>query len=63
VKLKFWQIKGFDTKTLQFDFERIFNQAMSRNQGAPRLSLSPRPTNYYIGPQNILDGSWPVGSG
>jgi len=60
-KLKFWQIKGFDTKTLQADFERIFNQAMSRNQGAPRLSLSPRLSPIYIGPWNVSDGSWVTG--
>lgn len=59
-KLKLWQIKGFHTQTLQADFERIFNQAMSRNQGAPRLTLSPRPTNIYIGPWNVMDGSWPA---
>ena len=60
LKLKLWQIKGFDTTTLQNDFNRIFNQAMARNQGAPRLTLSPRPANIYIGPWNIPDGSWPV---
>ena len=60
VKLKLFQIKGFDTKTLQADYERSFNNAMSRNQGAPRLTLSPRPANIYIGPWNIPDGSWPV---
>jgi hypothetical protein len=62
-KLKLWAIKGFDTRVLQADFERSFNQAMARNQGAPRLSLSPRPTNYYLGPWSVQDGSWPIGNG
>jgi len=61
IKLKLWQIKGFDTTALQNDFDIMFNQAMSRNQGAPRLSLSPRVSPIYIGPWNISDGNWNTG--
>lgn len=60
VKLKLWQIKGFDTKTLQADFERAFGTAKSRNQGAPVLSLAPRAPTWLIGPNNIQDGNWQV---
>lgn len=61
IKLKLWQIKGFNTQTLQADYDIMFNQAMSRNQGAPRLSLSPRVSPVYIGPWNISDGNWNTG--
>jgi hypothetical protein len=61
IKLKLWQIKGFDTTALQIDYDWSFNQAMSRNQGAPRLSLSPRVSPIYIGPWNISDGNWNTG--
>lgn len=59
VKLKFWQIKGFDTKALQDDYDAIYNQNMGRDQGAAKLSLSPRPSFRYIGVQNVPDGNWP----
>lgn len=62
VKLKLWEIKGFDTSALTKDYDASFNQAMSRNQGAPRLSLSPRVTPYLIGIGNLPDGNWQVGS-
>jgi hypothetical protein len=60
VKLKLWEIKGFDTTALQKNYDTSFSQAMSRNQGAPRLSLSPRVSPIYIGVGNIADGNWPV---
>jgi hypothetical protein len=61
IKLKLWEIKGFDTSALTKDYDASFNQAMSRNQGAPRLSLSPRVSPIYIGPWNISDGNWNTG--
>jgi len=61
IKLKLWEIKGFDTTALQKNYDVSFNQAMSRNQGAPRLSLSPRVSPIYIGPWNISDGNWNTG--
>jgi len=61
IKLKLWEIKGFDTTALRNDYDWSFNQSMSRNQGAPRLSLSPRVSPIYIGPWNISDGNWNTG--
>jgi hypothetical protein len=61
IKLKLWEIKGFDTQALQKNYDASFNQAMSRNKGAPRLSLSPRVSPIYIGPWNISDGNWNTG--
>lgn len=61
LKLKMWQIKGFDTRTLQADYERILGTVTSRNQAAPILSLSPRLSPIFIGLGNISDGNWNVG--
>jgi hypothetical protein len=58
IKLKLWEIKGFDTSALTKDYDATFNQAMSRNHGAPRLSLSPRVMPYLIGIGNVPDGNW-----
>jgi hypothetical protein len=61
IKVKLWEIKGFDTVALRNDYDWSFNQAMSRNQGAPRLSLSPRVSPIFIGPWNVSDGNWNTG--
>jgi hypothetical protein len=61
IKLKLWEIKGFDTSALTKDYDASFNTSMSRNKGAPRLSLSPRVSPIYIGPWNISDGNWNTG--
>lgn len=61
IKLKLWEIKGFDTTKLQKNYDMTLNQSMARDQGAPRLSLSPRVSPIYIGPWNISDGNWNTG--
>jgi hypothetical protein len=61
IKLKLWEIKGFDTTALTKNYDTSFNQAMARDQGAPRLSLSPRVSPIFIGPWNISDGNWSSG--
>jgi hypothetical protein len=60
VKLKFFEVKGFDTRAFQKDFDNAISAALGRDQGAPKLTLSPRPQSIYIGPQNIQDGNWGV---
>jgi len=62
LKLKFWETKGFDTNAFRDDFLNMFLGITGQNMGAPVLTLSPRPASIYIGPNNIPDGSWPVGS-
>lgn len=62
IKLKFWETKGFDTTAYRDDFMNTFFSLTGKNMGAPTLTMSPRPASIYIGPNNIPDGSWPVGS-
>jgi hypothetical protein len=62
LKLKFWETKGFDTTAFRDDFINLFFSLTGKNMGAPVLTMSPRPASIYIGPNNIPDGSWPVGS-
>lgn len=61
VKLKFYQLKGFDQSAVQADFMRIFNALTGKDTGAPVLSLSPRPMSQYLGPWSVPDGSWNIG--
>jgi len=62
LKLKFWETKGFDTTAFRDDFLNVFTSRTGKDMGAPTLTMSPRPASIYIGPNNIPDGSWPVGS-
>jgi hypothetical protein len=60
-KLKFYQLKQFDTTAVQADFLRVFESLKGKDVGAPTLSLTPRPTPQFIGPWSIPDGNWNVG--
>ena len=61
VKLKFYQLKGFDTTGVEGDFKRVFDSLTGKDVGAPILTMSPRPVSQYIGPWSVPDGSWNVG--
>lgn len=63
IKLKFYELKGFDTTATRSDFMRIFNSLTGKDRGAPKLSLSPRYPPLFIGPWSIPDGSWDVSGG
>lgn len=60
LKLKFYQLKGFDTTAVTDDFMRVYNAMTGKSKGAPKLSLAPRVTPILIGPWNVPDGSWDV---
>jgi hypothetical protein len=60
MKLKFYELKGFDTTGMASDFMRIFNALSGKDKGAPKLSLTPRYPPNFIGPWSIPDGSWDV---
>lgn len=60
-KLKFYQLKNFDTTNVNADFLRIFDSLTGKDVGAPVLSLTPVITPVFIGPQSIPDGNWNVG--
>ncbi len=61
VRLKFYQLKGFDTKAAEADFIRVFEALTGKDRGAAVLSLTPQCTPIFIGPQSVPDGSWNVG--
>jgi hypothetical protein len=54
-KLKFFQIKGFDTTSLQQDYERYLSVAKANDKGSATLSFAPYPSKVLIGYANIPD--------
>jgi hypothetical protein len=54
-KLRYWQIKGFDTTALQQEYDRYLSVAKSNDKGAPNLSFAPYPSKVLIGYANIPD--------
>ena len=57
LKLRFWEIKGFDTTALERAYNMELEKEKGQDKGAPTLSLSPRFGNIFIGPQNVPDGT------
>lgn len=60
-RLKFYQLKGMETKAAEGEFLRIFDALTGKDVGAEVLSLSPRIDPLFIGMHSIPDGSWNVG--
>jgi hypothetical protein len=60
-KLKFYQLKQFDTKAVSADFIRVFDSLTGKDSGAPVLNLVQRPTPQFVGYWSVPDGSWNVG--
>jgi hypothetical protein len=54
-KLKMWQIKGFDTTSLQQEFDRYLSVAKANDKGSATLSFAPYPSKVLIGYANIPD--------
>ena len=54
-KLKYFQIKSFDTTALQQDYQRFLSIAKAQDKGAPNLSFAPYPSKVLIGYANIPD--------
>jgi hypothetical protein len=54
-KLKYFQIKSFDTTALQQDYQRYLTVAKANDKGAPNLSFAPYPSKVLIGYANIPD--------
>ncbi len=57
LKLKFFEIKGFDTTSLYRDFINQLQIAKSNDTGAQTLSMAPKMSSVLIGFENIPDGS------
>lgn len=58
VKMKFYELKGFDTTAVNADFLRLFTSLTGKDRGAPRLNLAPTQLPLLIGPWSIPDGNW-----
>lgn len=54
-KLKYFQIKGFDTTALQQDYMRYLSVAKANDKGSATLSFAPQPSAVLIGWANIPD--------
>ena len=54
-KLKYFQVKSFDTTALQQDYFRYLNVVKANDKGAPNLSFAPQPSKVLIGYANIPD--------
>jgi hypothetical protein len=57
-KLKYFQIKSFDTTALQQDYQRYLMIAKSNDKGSATLSFAPYPTKVLIGYANIPDSGY-----
>ncbi len=54
-KLKYFQVKNFDTTALQQDYFRYLNVVKANDKGSPNLSFAPQPSRVLIGWANIPD--------
>lgn len=54
-KLKYFQVKSFDTTALQQDYFRYLNVVKANDKGSPNLSFAPQPSRVLIGWANIPD--------
>jgi hypothetical protein len=57
-KLKYFQIKSFDTTALQQDYTRYLNVAKANDKGSATLSFAPMPSAVLIGYANIPDSGY-----
>ena len=57
-KLKYFQIKSFDTTSLYQDYMRYLNVAKANDKGSATLSFAPQPSAVLIGWANIPDTSY-----
>jgi len=57
-KLKYFEIKGFDTTALYRDYTAQLDLAKAHDSGSPTLSMAPRPTSILIGFENIPDANY-----
>jgi hypothetical protein len=54
-KMKYFQVKNFDTTALSQDYQRFLSVAKANDKGAPNLSFAPYPSKVLIGYANIPD--------
>jgi len=57
LKMKFFEVKGFDTTGFYRDYLRQLELAKPNDGGSLTLSMSPKASSVLIGFENIPDGS------
>jgi len=60
LKLKFFQIKGFDTTAIQRDYDMQLDIAKANDAGSPTLSFAPRVSTVLIGWDQIPDSGYGI---
>lgn len=58
LKLKYFQIKGFDSNAIAYDYMTQLGIAKAADAGAQTLSMSPKLSNVLIGYENIADSGY-----
>lgn len=58
IKLKYFEVKGFDTTALYRDYLRQLDLAKANDAGSPDLSMVPRPGRVLLGWGNIPDSGY-----
>lgn len=58
LKLRYFEIKGFETTALYRDYMAQLDIAKANDHGSPTLSFAPRPTSILIGYENIPDANY-----
>lgn len=57
-KLKYFEIKGFDTTAIYRDYKAQLEIAKANDAGSPTLSMAPRVSTVLIGWENIPDSNY-----
>jgi hypothetical protein len=58
IKLKYFQIKGFDTTSMQIEYNAQLDIAKANDAGSPTLSMNPRISQVLIGWENLPDSGY-----
>ena len=58
IKLKYFELKGFDTTAYYRDYAAQRDMAKANDAGSPTLSMNPRPGNVLIDYWNIQDSGY-----
>ena len=58
IKLKYFEIKGFDTTAFYRDYVQQKDLAKANDAGSPTLAMNPRPASILIGWENIPDSNY-----
>lgn len=58
IKLKYFEVKGFDTTALTVNYEGQRDIAKANDAGSPTLGMAPRQSSVLIGWENIPDSNY-----